>query len=50
MAHYPGGNPVQIAATLAMLTGLFCLVLSALRAGFIDNIISGYLLVTPLLF
>ena len=38
-------NPVQIANSLALLTGIFCIALSFLRAGFVDNIISGYLLV-----
>lgn len=40
-----GANPVQVASTLALLTGLFCILLSILKAGFIDNIISGFLLV-----
>ncbi|KAI9361607.1 sulfate transporter family-domain-containing protein [Zopfochytrium polystomum] len=34
----------QIASALALVVGLMCILLSIMRAGFIDNILSGYLL------
>ncbi|KAJ1556300.1 Solute carrier 26 [Cladochytrium tenue] len=37
-------TPAQIAAALTLVVGIICMVLAAMRAGFIDNILSGYLL------
>ncbi|KAI8893712.1 sulfate transporter family-domain-containing protein [Globomyces pollinis-pini] len=39
-----GGDPNTIASLLASYVGLFALLLSIIQAGFIDNILSGYLL------
>ncbi|KAI9190749.1 sulfate transporter family-domain-containing protein [Polychytrium aggregatum] len=39
-----GYSTDQLASSLAFLVGVFLLILSALQAGFIDNILSGYLL------
>ncbi|KAJ1568599.1 Solute carrier 26 [Cladochytrium tenue] len=37
-------TPAQIASALTLVVGIICMVLAAMRAGFIDNILSGYLL------
>jgi high affinity sulfate transporter 1 len=39
-----GGNPNDIATVLGFLVGIFCVLMAGLRAGFIDNILSGFLL------
>ena len=39
-----GFPPALIASTLAFIVGIICIVLAIFRAGFIDNILSGYLL------
>jgi MFS superfamily sulfate permease-like transporter len=39
-----GGDPNDLASALALLVGIFALVVSIIRGGFIDNILSGYLL------
>ncbi|KAJ1558815.1 Solute carrier 26, partial [Nowakowskiella sp. JEL0078] len=39
-----GGNVSDIASTLTLLIAIFCLILTILQAGFIDNILAGYLL------
>ncbi|KAI9103219.1 sulfate transporter family-domain-containing protein [Phlyctochytrium arcticum] len=38
-----GGNPDQIAAAIAMMVGLFALLLSVMRAGFLDSILTGFM-------
>ncbi|KAJ3329373.1 Solute carrier 26 [Blyttiomyces sp. JEL0837] len=37
-------SPSQIATTLSLVVGLLCVVLALLRGGFLDHILSGYLL------
>ena len=39
-----GGDPNKLAALLGMIVGAFAILLAVIRAGFIDNIMSGYLL------
>lgn len=39
-----GGNPDQLATLLGLLVGVFSLILAVIKAGFIDNIMSGYIL------
>ncbi|KAJ1562032.1 Solute carrier 26 [Nowakowskiella sp. JEL0078] len=39
-----GLDQTYLASTLALIVGLFTMILAFLRAGFIDNILSGYLL------
>lgn len=39
-----GGDPNELATLLGLLVGIFAIVLAVIRAGFIDNIMSGYIL------
>ncbi|KAJ3248581.1 Solute carrier 26 [Chytriomyces hyalinus] len=45
MAETTAYTAAQIANSLAFMVGLVCIVLAIVRAGFIDSILSGYLLV-----
>ncbi|KAJ3125291.1 Solute carrier 26 [Nowakowskiella sp. JEL0407] len=39
-----GGTVSDVASTLTLLVGIFCLLIAVIQAGFIDNILAGYLL------
>ncbi|KAJ3203136.1 Solute carrier 26 [Entophlyctis luteolus] len=43
VASNPNLSAVQVAASLSLITGLLLIILSIIRAGFIDHILSGYL-------
>ncbi|KAJ3090601.1 Solute carrier 26 [Quaeritorhiza haematococci] len=41
---HENANPAAIAGLLTLLVGILCLFLSVIKAGFVDNILSGYML------
>ncbi|KAI8903084.1 sulfate transporter family-domain-containing protein, partial [Gorgonomyces haynaldii] len=40
-----GGDPNEIASLLGLLVGLLCIFLCVIQAGFLDNVLSGFMLV-----
>jgi MFS superfamily sulfate permease-like transporter len=44
MKFDPTSNPASVASAIGLLAGIFTIILGVLQAGYIDNILSGYLL------